>query len=259
MIDEIKSTEQMHMDKINELNASISLLKEQNEKMQQMFHDEIQKNEQREKNLKEQIQAINDSFTFLQECIENPKKVCQLILEQINSGETTTVNLPFGIPRVPSHMFYNNKLLTEVKIPSSCTVIEMNAFGGCTSLVKVEIPPSVIEIGPFAFCLCSLVEVFLPDSVLSINNSAFNRCFALTKINIPNSVISIGSYAFVWCKSLKKILIPQSVRTIGYDAFGGCSSLEIVKIHNFIKDIGDDAFPRNAKIEKYGDVIPQMD
>ena len=75
------------------------------------------------------------------------------------------------------------------------TVIEDNAFRG-TSVVTVELPYSVTEIGWFAFADCkSLTSVTLPASVESIGYGAFEGCPHLTVI------APADSYAVAYAKS----------------------------------------------------------
>ena len=71
------------------------------------------------------------------------------------------------------------------------------AFSGCTELISVNIPNSVISIGKYAFVGCTgLNSVTIPNSVTSIGDYAFAGCSSLTSVTIPNSVTDIGGYAF---------------------------------------------------------------
>ena len=75
----------------------------------------------------------------------------------------------------------------HVQVPAAIegypvTAIEDNAFQD-TSVVTVELPPSVTEIGWFAFAGCrSLTSITLPASVESISYGAFDGCQSLTVI-----------------------------------------------------------------------------
>ena len=68
-------------------------------------------------------------------------------------------------------------------IGDSVTIIDVYAFGYCTSLTSIVIP----------------------DSVTWIGYAAFTGCTSLTSVVIPGSVTSIGSFAFHICPSLISI------------------------------------------------------
>ena len=169
---------------------------------------------------------------------------------------------------------------TAYVIPDSVTIINRDAFSGCTSLASVTIPDSVTSIGNFAFEGCkNLVNVTIPNSVTSIGNFAFRDCTSLAGVTIPDSVISIGSSAFQRCTSLASIAvgennanyssdeygvlfnknkteliqypignsraeytIPDSVTSIGYGAFEDCASLVSVTIPGSVISIGSSVF-----------------
>lgn len=86
----------------------------------------------------------------------------------------------------------------NIIIPDSVTVIEEDAFNGCTGLTGITIP----------------------DSVTIIGDSAFERCTGLTEITIPDSVTEIGFYAFRGCTGLTSIIIPNSVKKITETLWG---------------------------------------
>lgn len=72
-------------------------------------------------------------------------------------------------------------------ISDPVTLIGNLAFAGCTELIDVAIPESVISIGEYAFAGCTrLIAVSIPDSVTSIADGAFHSCASLTKITIED-------------------------------------------------------------------------
>ena len=91
-------------------------------------------------------------------------------------------------------------------IPNSVTLIDDNAFYGCTGLTSVTIPNTVTYIG----------------------NGAFEGCSGLTSVTIGNSVTTIGNGAFSECNILStitsKIENPESVTYYGYVIFKGVST-----------------------------------
>ena len=150
------------------------------------------------------------------------------------------------------NLYLNNKLVTDLVIPSNITEIKSYAFYSCSSLKSVTIPDSVTTIGDYAFYECSsLTSVTIPDSVTTIGYCAFEGCSSLTSVTIPDSVTSIGEYAFEGCSSLTSVTIPNSVTTIGYCAFSYCSSLTSVYCKATTPPAGDSSmFYGNASGRK---------
>ena len=141
------------------------------------------------------------------------------------------------------HAFEGCTSLVRIDIPNSVKEIGWGAFRGCASLQSIDIPNSVTSIGANAFRYCtSLQSIDIPNSVTSIRKSTFFGCSSLVSIDIPNSVTSIGRGAFIGCTSLQSIDIPNSVTSIGTGAFSGCTSLQSVDIPNSVTNIGDGAF-----------------
>lgn len=118
------------------------------------------------------------------------------------------------------------------------------AFEGCTSLISIEIPNSVTEIGGGVFAGCkSLKTIKLSENIKTLNTvnyydlyeydreiGFFEECKSLESITIPNNVTEIGSDAFKGCSSLASIEIPNSVIYLGDMAFANCHSLRYAKL-----------------------------
>ena len=167
------------------------------------------------------------------------------------------------------------KLVTDVVIPDSVTVIEEGAFTFCSELTGVTIPNSVTNIDGAPFFGCSnltdivveegnsrydsrdgcnaIIETesnvliqgckktVIPSNVRGIGERAFSRC-GLTDVIIPNSVTSIGDNAFCQCYELANVVIPNNVTSIGSRTFSECTGLMNVVIPNNVTSIGNCAF-----------------
>lgn len=69
-----------------------------------------------------------------------------------------------------------------MKIPSSVTEIGINSFSECISIEKItfEEPSSLNTIDEYAFFGCSsLIEITFPFSVIFINEKPFTQCLSL--------------------------------------------------------------------------------
>ena len=105
-------------------------------------------------------------------------------------------------------------------------------------------------IGMFAFGDCSKIKgVIIPPGVTSIGDHAFMGCSSLRSVDIPSSVASIGRYAFWGCVKLKCVDIPSSVTDIKMYAFEDCTSLKSVVIPSDVI-VGRCAFPEWCKVQR---------
>ncbi|MDE5654705.1 MAG: leucine-rich repeat domain-containing protein [Clostridia bacterium] len=67
----------------------------------------------------------------------------------------------------------------------------------------------------------SLRRVVLPQSVLEIDERAFDGCKSLQEVELPNDLEIIGRFAFDGCVNIKEIKIPRSVYSLEEWAFFG--------------------------------------
>lgn len=113
---------------------------------------------------------------------------------------------------------------TELEYFTGLMEIPKNAFSGCSSLWKVQIPKNVIFIENQAFYNCrAIYKMELPSGLLSIGQSAFANCEGIAYVDIPNTVAEIGGSAFSGCSGIRKITVPEGVVSIGSSAFYDCT------------------------------------
>ena len=171
---------------------------------------------------------------------------------------------------IPSEIIYNGEKF-------AVTGIGENAFYGNYGMTSVDIPNSVISIGPNAFGGTSLSTVFIPSSVTSLSCWTFARCPNLTSImvdennpayssidgvlysdsnthlltypqgldgefQIPEGVKYIDDVAFYECSKLTSVKLPKTVLTIRREAFNGCTGLNSIEFPTSLQYIHEFAF-----------------
>ena len=138
-----------------------------------------------------------------------------------------------GLIAIKSDTDSNKKNAKNVVIYDTVSLINKEAFDGCSGMTSVVIPDSIINIGERAFYRCSvLTSVVIPGSVKSLGFSAFDGCSSLTSVTISEGVETIGPQAFCNCSSIASIEIPASVTNIRQSAFLYSSALTSVTIKN---------------------------
>ena len=110
-------------------------------------------------------------------------------------------------------------------------------------MVRINIPPSVVEIYDEAFYECGrLEEVDLNEGLQHIGGEAFQDCTSLIRISIPSTTVNVGGCAFANCHQLRNVVLHEGLQAIGAEAFVGCRALERIAIPSSVTFIGDQAF-----------------
>lgn len=136
----------------------------------------------------------------------------------IRSVELPDSGLEFGL-----WPFWGCKRLEKVRLPRDLEVIPSSAFEKTESLMELEIPASVREIGSSAFSESGIVRMTLPEGIDRIEKFVFSGCRNLVSVDIPESVRSIERWAFSDCVSLESVEFPEGLDCIRSKAFSGCS------------------------------------
>lgn len=85
---------------------------------------------------------------------------------------------------------------TEVVIPEGTTKIGSYCFLQYFALKKITIPNTVTHIGGYALGINSLISLEIPDSVIEIGNSAIYSCSKLESITFGKSLANIAMSNF---------------------------------------------------------------
>ena len=179
----------------------------------------------------------------------------------IRGCENTTI--PPSVTQIGDVAFYGCFSLTSITIPPSVTVIGSSAFSGCSSHTSIIVSKDNKVYDSRENCnaiihtesntlIRGCENTIIPPSVTEIGEYAFWGCSSLQSITIPPSVKKIGKDAFSGCSNLTSISIPQSVTEIEYRAFWYCSSLTEVRIPKggYVDDTAFEDSP-NVKIIRY--------
>lgn len=164
-----------------------------------------------------------------------------------------------------------NLKITSCKIHVDTRIIMEYSFFDCNSLVRVNIPDSVISIGNYAFANCKqLSEVSFNDNLKHLGDNIFVNCNNLkgvnkngvyylesrdnmyfllfkAKSNVTNCIIEqnckfIYDSAFMNCSDLTSVTIPDSVIGIGIKAFYFCDKLTSINIPDKVTEIKEQTF-----------------
>ncbi|MDR1267122.1 MAG: leucine-rich repeat domain-containing protein [Holosporales bacterium] len=108
--------------------------------------------------------------------------------------------IPSNVERLGAGCFEGYRSLSRVAFEagSQLTIIDVNAFQNCSSLLAVCIPSRVETLGARCFADCGSLGsmTFEPNSLLgTVGNRAFTRTHSLIWVHFPN-VIASGSYVF---------------------------------------------------------------
>ena len=147
-------------------------------------------------------------------------------------------------------------------------IVADQAYYCNTGINYVVLPPTVKEIGQFAFARSSLTSIVLPNGLERISYGAFYHCDNLSSITIPDSVLFVEPNAFshtTWLEDFfaeneagdylisggvliaykgnsSTVEIPDGVRNIAADVFKEHTEIKNVVLPKSLMVIGEDAF-----------------
>ena len=150
---------------------------------------------------------------------------------------------PAGLLEIPGEVVYNDRTYNVVAIGD-------RAFYGCGDITALQLPPSITDIGAYAFSLCTALkgEVTIGENVVSLGRSAFFGCSGITVVHY-NAIVcqfmggSRSSTVFGNCRSLTKVTFGSKVKRIPDYAFTGMNLLKFEwNLPAGLEYIGDYAF-----------------
>ena len=159
-----------------------------------------------------------------------------VLLSNTYHGDKGILKFDADVTEIQAEAFKGCSDIVSMTLPNTVVTIGGSAFEGSKGLHTILLSESLKEIGTKAFCDCiSLRSINIPKGVAEIKESTFSGCKKMLSAMIPNSVLTIGGKAFSGCSSLKEIIIPDSVIEIGGSAFDGCTGDLIIKSRTLIE------------------------
>ena len=153
-----------------------------------------------------------------------------------------------------SNLFDYDTSLIKIYIPESIINIDEHAFSGCNKLTNIYVSsrnPDFLSINGIVYDkdIKKIIavpygiegDIELPSTVTSID-SVFRHHKLVTSIKLPSNITTIDFHAFDNCVNLRNINIPSSVTNIGEHAFDNCISLTNINIPERVTSIGEYAF-----------------
>ena len=165
------------------------------------------------------------------------------------------------IKRISANVLRDCKSLKQVDIPEGVRHIGPGAFAGCRSIERIELPSTVkslggepywLETGGAVFEDCSsLVDINIPPLVTQLGFHVFYGCSALEEIEVPRHVVEIYDSAFENCKRLKSVTFHEGLTHLRRNAFRSCLSLSEVVLPQSVVELGMGCFENCTSLERF--------
>ena len=108
----------------------------------------------------------------------------------------------------PHKLYIDGKLLEDLIIPTSCTIVPLHAFYYVRSIKSVTFHDGITEFAESAFNKSSINgNIILPKNLKAIRKYAFLSCESATGFEIPATVEHIEPDAFRYCNGVKKYVV----------------------------------------------------
>ena len=157
-----------------------------------------------------------------------------------NSSPLKTVIIEEGVTKIHSRLFYNQKEIMNINLPSTMKEIGESAFQN-TSLKTVLFPSAIENIGAFAFGdIESLTSIVVGNNLVT-GKYAFSGSKNLETVNFKSGTRKIVD-AFLADTGITDFVVPEGVEEIGKDAFSSNKQLTKITLPSTLKTIGEGAF-----------------
>lgn len=140
-------------------------------------------------------------------------------------GTETKITIPDSykgkpVSTIAKTLGNDNKIITEVTIPSSIKRVEENAFyTNHSSLIKTNYLGTIAQ-------WCDIDFIDEDSNPTTYSKNLYINDTLVTDLVIPNGVDSIKKYTFYRNDSITSVSLPQSVTFIGAKAFDYCENIK---------------------------------
>ena len=148
-----------------------------------------------------------------------------------------------SISKLGGRTFFGCSSLTELRVPTTVTNIEINAVTNCTSLSILNIDwRNLVNIGQSVFYGCTSLEIedLNAENLDTIGATPFVGC-KIRKISSLGRVASLNTGQGGLGTELEEVVLPTNCTVIGYAVFRDCTKLHTINIEN-VTSFGDFAF-----------------
>ncbi len=151
-------------------------------------------------------------------------------------GHQKKIQIPYGVKRIDTGVFWNALFLEEISLPETVTCIAGDCFIYSKNLKKINIPSRVDEIGDDPFAGCDNLQIDNHSSNFIIEKDVlFDRDKKILihyfpqnprrEYSIPETVEWIGKHSFYNCKNLECVKITKNVSFMGNNVFSDCPKI----------------------------------
>ena len=166
----------------------------------------------------------------------------------------------YDVVEIADSAFNGCTRIVYVSFPETLVTIGANAFKGCYSLEKVNFYGELEYIGEKAFNDTRWYQNYPTEYVFASTPHGLNYLIGykpdadsepLTELQIPLTVDKIGERVFEGNTDIQSLIIPERCVSIGAYAFKDCTNLSSVTIKSALEYSGRDAFAGTAWLDNY--------
>jgi hypothetical protein len=186
----------------------------------------------------------------IREC-RNSKNIPVVIVPETIEGITVT--------EIQNEAFWITDLIAIV-LPETITKIGVKERKNSSnptfpsSLIIINFPLAIKEIGPSTFAFSNLITAHLPDGLQILGEEAFTHCDNLNSVILPGSLKEIGDGVFSHSSNLASAQLLEGLNKLGRSAFYSCRNLTKLTLPGSLRVIPSMSFFRTGISEL---IIPE--